>query len=128
VPSALLCFAEELLVGRAVSLQLCPLAMSFLCPRSPAQLSSRGPAQDSIFSAVSVLPQGVLGAPGDSSVKQAEEITDILSHIWAESLLSSSGISFIRKRLGHENHLSFSKHETRHQKVYREEPSFSKRR
>ena len=43
--SNLLRFAEELLLGRAVSLQRCLLAMSSLRPRSLAQLSSRGPAQ-----------------------------------------------------------------------------------
>ena len=45
VPSALLRLAEELLLGRAVSLQRCPLAMSSRRPRSPAQLHSRGPAR-----------------------------------------------------------------------------------
>ena len=44
-PPALLRCAEELLLGRAVSLHQGPLATSSLCPRSPAQLSSRGPAQ-----------------------------------------------------------------------------------
>ena len=44
-PPALLRCAEELLLGRAVSLHQGPLARSSLCPRSPAQLSSRGPAQ-----------------------------------------------------------------------------------
>ena len=57
VPSALLCFAEELLLGRAVSLQRCLVAMSSIHPRSLAQLSSRGPAQGSTFSAPCGLPQ-----------------------------------------------------------------------
>ena len=66
VPSALLRFAEELLLGRAVSLQRCPLAMSSLHPRSPAQLSSRGPAQGSTSSAPSGLPQRMsLGLQGN---------------------------------------------------------------
>ena len=78
VPSALLRFAEELLLGRAVSRQRCPLAMSSLHPRSPAQLSSTGPAQGSTFSACPrqhflclllapprpQIPRGVPGPPG----------------------------------------------------------------
>lgn len=65
VPSALLRFAEELLLGRAVSLQCCLLAMSSLHPSSPAQLSSRGPAQGSTFSAPSGVPPGALGLQGN---------------------------------------------------------------
>ena len=41
-PPALLRCAEELLLGRAVSLHQGPLARSSPCPRSPAQISSRG--------------------------------------------------------------------------------------
>ena len=41
-PTALLRCAEELLLGRAVSLHQGTLARSSPCPRSPAQISSRG--------------------------------------------------------------------------------------
>jgi len=77
VPSALLCFAEELLTGRVVSLQRCPVVMSSLCPRRPAQLSSRGPAQGITFLAASGLAPGLPGAPEEPAVKQAEGITQL---------------------------------------------------
>ena len=50
-PRALLRFAEEFFLGRAVSLQCCLLTRSSLHPRSLSQPSSRGPAQDVTFSA-----------------------------------------------------------------------------
>ena len=59
VPSALLRFAEELLLGRAVSLQCCPLAVSSLPPRSPAQPGSRGPAQGILMTP----PVGLVPSP-----------------------------------------------------------------
>ena len=112
VPSALLRFAEEPLLGRAVSLHHCPLTMSSLRPRSPAQLSSTGPAQGSTFSALSGLPPGVPGAPGEAAVKEMEQITAVLSLSWGETLIASTVLSSIRKRVGHENHLPLSHHET----------------
>ena len=55
-PPALLRCAEELLLGRAVSLHHGPLARSSLCPRSPAQLSTRRPDQG-----IAIPPRGALG-------------------------------------------------------------------
>lgn len=52
-----------LLLGRAVYLERCLLAMSSLHPRSLAQISSRGSAQGYTVSAPSGLPPGVPGAP-----------------------------------------------------------------
>ena len=104
VPSTLLCFAEELLLGRAVSLQHCLLAMSSFQPRSPAQLSSRGSAQCVTFSAPSGLRPGVPGAPGEPAGQQAEAITDVPSHSWGEMLLSA--VTFLLcERVRCKNHL-----------------------
>jgi len=86
VPSALLCFAEELLLGRAAERPFCPLAMQSLHFRGPAQLRSRGPAQQDTFSALSGLPSHVPGAPREPTVKQAETVMGILSLGWERHL------------------------------------------
>jgi len=86
VPSALLGFAEELLLGRAVSLQHCPLAMISLHPRSPAQLSSRGPAQGISFFSPLWTPLRCFWGSGEPGVKQAEGITDVPSLSWGGTL------------------------------------------
>jgi len=76
----LLRFAEELLLGRAVSLQCCLVSMSSLHPRSAAQLGSRAPAQANTFSAPSGLPPSdVPGAPGEHLLKQAQAISNVAS-------------------------------------------------
>jgi len=100
VSSALLGFAEELLLGRAVSLQHCPLVMNCLHPRSPAQLSSRGPAQYISLSAPFGLPQSVFWSPGEPAVKQPEGITDFPSLSWVENLTTSRVITPREKELG----------------------------
>ena len=80
--SALLRFAGELLLGRAVSLQHCLLARSSLHPRSPAQLRSRGPAQGITFSAPSGLPGDVPGAPELTAPERQQ------SHPWGMDFLA----------------------------------------
>lgn len=74
--SALLACAEQLLLGRAVSLRSCPCQEPPPAPEpSPAQQRSNSPG--STFPSPSGLPPGVPGAPGEPAVKQPEASTEV---------------------------------------------------
>lgn len=84
----------ELLPGRAVSLQLCSLAISSLCPRSPAQQQMLSPRhhllcpscipQDVPGAAGLMAPEGSRVAPGAPTWKQTDAVPLSPSAHWTD--------------------------------------------
>lgn len=75
MPPALQCGAEHLLLGRAVSLEHCPLSSTSLHPWSLAQLGSEAQSEDSLALPPTRLPADVPGAPELTAPKRQQGLS-----------------------------------------------------